>query len=156
MQPGRSLLALGLTLVSMCHRGGGIQPLMPVVSDARVYYDDSPAIRDSARLIVRDAAEWQTQWRRATALQATPPPVPAIDFNREMAVLVAAGRMTPGDQIHVDSAGVQGDYFVVWVRTLVQCRRFSGDVYPLEIVRVRESDKPPHFVERRERGASCS
>ena len=51
---------------------------------------------------------------------------------------------------------MQGDYFVVWVRTIVQCRRFSGDVYPLEIVRVGQSDKPPHFIERRERGASCA
>ena len=155
MQPRRSLLVLSLTLVPACQRGG-IKPLTPVLSDARVYYDDGPAIRDSLRLIVRDAAAWETQWRRATSLQATPPPVPPLDFDREMAVLVAAGRMTPGDQIHVDSAGVQGDYFVVWVRTIVQCRRFSGNVYPLEIVRVRESDKAPRFVERRERGASCS
>jgi len=145
----------GVVLVSVCPRGG-IRPLTPVVSEARVYYDDSPAFRDSVRLIVRDQTAWQTQWRRATSLQATPPPLPAIDFDREMAVLVGAGRMSPGDQIHVDSAGVQGDYFVVWVRTIVQCRRFSGDVYPLEIVRVVQSDKPGHFIERRERGASCT
>lgn len=54
------------------------------------------------------------------------------------------------------SAGVQGDYFVVRVRTIVQCRRFAGAVYPLEIVRVAKSDKPAHFVERRERAATCS
>ncbi len=155
MRPRFSPLVYGVVLVSVCPRGG-IRPLTPVVSEARVYYDDGPAFRDSVRLIVRDQTAWQTQWRRATSLQATPPPLPAIDFDREMAVLVGAGRMSPGDQIHVDSAGVQGDYFVVWVRTIVQCRRFSGDVYPLEIVRVVQSDKPPHFIERRERGASCT
>jgi len=155
MRPRFSPLVYGVVLVSVCPRGG-IRPLTPVVSEARVYYDDSPAFRDSVRLIVRDQTAWQTQWRRATSLQATPPPLPAIDFDREMAVLVGAGRMSPGDQIHVDSAGVQGDYFVVWVRTIVQCRRFSGDVCPLEIVRVVQSDKPGHFIERRERGASCT
>jgi hypothetical protein len=150
-----SFLVCGLTLSGACHRGG-INPLTPVRPETRVYYDDGPAIRDSARLIVRDSAAWHTQWRRATSLQPTPPPVPPLDFSREMAVLVAAGRMSPGDQIHVDSAGVQGDYFVVWVRTIVQCRRVTGEVYPLEIVRVRQSDKPGYFVERRERAASCS
>jgi len=155
MRPRFSLLVYAVVLVSVCPRGG-IRPLTPVLSDSRVFYDDGPTFRDSARMIVRDQAAWQSQWRRATSLQATPPPLPAIDFGREMAVLVAAGRMSPGDQIQVDSAGVQGDYFVVWVRTIVQCRRFSGDVYPLEIVRVTQSDKPPHFIERRERGASCA
>jgi hypothetical protein len=155
MRPRYSPLVYGLVLVSVCPRGG-IRPLTPVLSEARIFYDDSPTFRDSVRTIVRDQGAWHSQWSRATSLQATPPPLPAIDFGREMAVLVAAGRMSPGDQIHVDSAGVQGDYFVVWVRTIVQCRRFSGDVYPLEIVRVAQSDKPPHFVERRERGASCA
>lgn len=145
----------GLLLGAACQRGG-IRPLTPVLSESRIYYDDGPAIRDSVRLIIHDQAAWQTQWRRATSLQPSPPPLPPIDFNREMAVLVAAGRMSPGDQVHVDSAGVQGNYFVIWVRTIAQCRRFPGEVYPLEIVRVAQSDKPPQFIERRERGASCS
>ena len=155
MRPRFSHLVYGVVLVSVCPRGG-IRPLTPVLSESRVFYDDGPTFRDSVRMIVRDQAAWQSQWRRATSLQVTPPPLPAMNFDREMAVLVAAGRMSPGDQIHVDSAGLQGDYFVVWVRTIVQCRRFSGDVYPLEIVRVAQSDKPPHFIERRERGASCT
>ncbi len=155
MRARLSILVGGLTLVAACPRGG-IRPLTPVLPEARVYYDDSPAVRDSMRLIVRDAATWQTQWRRATSLHASPPPLPPIDFNSQMTILVGAGRMSPGDQIHVDSAGVQGDYFVVWVRTIVQCRRFAGEVYPHEIVRVTGSDKPARFVETRERGGACS
>src|SRR5256885_16983641 len=104
----------------------------------------------------RAAAVGGAEEPSAAEIEAPRRTLPAMDFDRQMAVLVAAGRMSPGDQIHVDSAGVQGDYFVVWVRTIVQCRRFSGDVYPLEIVRVGQSDKPPHFIERRERGASCA
>ena len=155
MRPRLPLLVFGLVLVSVCPRGG-LRPLTPVLSEAQIYYDDGPAIRDSVRMVIRDQATWQMEWRRATALQPTPPALPAIDFGRDMVVLVGAGRMTPSDQIHVDSAGVQGDYFVVWVRTTVQCRRFAGEVYPVQIVRVTESDKPPQFVDRRERGASCA
>jgi hypothetical protein len=106
-------------------------------------------------MVVREASTWQAVWARATSTQAAPAPLPAIDFGREVVVLVGAGRMTPGDQIHVDSVGVRGGSFVVVVRTTVECRPFPADAYPLEIVRVSRSDKPPSFVERRERAAHC-
>jgi hypothetical protein len=142
----------GLMVVTAC-RPGNLN-LAPVVSDARVFYDDGPAFRDSVRMVVRDSAAWQTVWTQATSTQASPPPLPAVNFARDMIVLVGAGRMTPGDQIHVDSVGVRGDAYVVVVRTTVQCRPFPAAVYPVEIVRVPQSDKPTAFAERRER-ANC-
>ena len=146
----------GCTLVAACHRGAaGTEVLTPVLSTARVYYDDGPAFRDSVRMVVRDGAAWRTVWAQATSAQPAPPPLPAVDFEREMVLVVGAGKMTPGDQIHVDSAGVRRDFFVAVVRTIVQCRPFPADAYPLEIVRVTRSDKTATFVERRERAANC-
>ena len=146
----------GCTFVAACHRGPpGLEVLTPVLSTARVYYDDGPAFRDSVRMVVRDGAAWRTVWAQATSTQPAPPPLPTVDFEREMVLVVGAGRMTPGDQIHVDSAGVRRDFFVAVVRTIVQCRPFPADAYPLEIVRVTRSDKPPTFVERRERATNC-
>ena len=146
----------GCTLVAACHRGTpGMEVLTPVLSTARVYYDDGPAFRDSVRMVVRDGAAWRAVWAQATSTQPAPPPLPAIDFDRDMVLVVGAGKMTPGDQIHVDSAGVRQDFFVAVVRTIVQCRPFPADAYPLEIVRVTRSDKTATFVERRERATNC-
>ena len=151
-----SYLMCGCTLVAACHRGAaGMEMLTPVLSTARVYYDDGPAFRDSVRMVVRDGAAWRTVWAQATSAQPAPPPLPAVDFEREMVLVVGAGKMTPGDQIHVDSAGVRRDFFVAVVRTIVQCRPFPADAYPLEIVRVSRSDKPATFSERRERATNC-
>jgi len=155
MRVRQRLLMCGIVVVAGClHRGGG-GGLTPVGATARVYYDDSPAYRDSVRMIVREASTWQMVWARATSTQASPAPLPAIDFSREIVVLVGAGRMTPGDQIHVDSVGVRGGAFVVVVRTTVECRPFPAEAYPMEIVRVSRSDKTPSFVERRDRAAHC-
>ena len=143
----------GLAVTIACHHGS--VNLTPVVSTARVYYDDGPAFRDSVRMVVRDRATWQTVWAQATSTQASPPPLPAINFSREMVVLVGAGKMTPGDQIHVDSVGVRGDAYLVVVHTTVQCRPFPAAVYPLEIVRVPRSDRRTEFAERRERLTNC-
>src|SRR5688572_17119005 len=99
------LFALG-TLVLGCGRGrppGAPPPSTPMPPPEQLYYDNGGGIRDSTRMVIRDAQTFATQWARATAMQASPPAVPSIDFNRQMVILVAAGRKTPEDQIHVDS-----------------------------------------------------
>ncbi len=132
------------------------ETMAPLAPSAQLYYDDGPAFRDSVRLIVRDAASWPGVWAKATSTQTTPPPLPAIDFNHEMVLLVGAGHMSPGDQIRVDSAGVhQGTYNVV-VRTILACHPFAADAYPLEVVRVARTDKPVTFTERRDKGTDCN
>ena len=158
---GRSRVATAVWMTLALAACSTVRPpaaenLRPVLPTARVYYDDGPAFRDSVRMVVRDINQWQSVWARATSTQASAPPIPTIDFGREMIVLVGAGKMSPGDQIRVDSAGVRRGYFVAVVRTIVECRPFPAEVYPLEIVRVARSERPPTFIEVRERAAHCT
>lgn len=156
------LLALGLPA---CGRGPALPaPLGPVPETARLYYDDGGGLTDSTRLVVRGEAMWQEVWQRATAPRSAPPPLPVIDFSRDMILVVAAGRMTPEDQIRVDSVGVRRertaegedqDVLTVVVRTAQGCGLFASEAYPVEIVRVRRFDGPVNFVERRQR-AECA
>ena len=116
---------------------------------ARLYYNDSPGLRDSARAVIRDPAEWASRWRQITSTQASPPALPSIDFAKEMVLMAGAGRMNPGDQIKIDSVSVQDQSISVVVRTTTECRPFPGEAYPLELVRVAASAKPIVWVERR-------
>ncbi len=153
----RSRLSLvlcgGMLLALACHHGP--ESLAPVLPISRVYYDDGPAFRDSVRMVVEDSITLKRVWRQATSTQPSPPPRPEVDFDSEILLVVAAGRMAPGDQIRVDSVGVRQGFFVVVVRITTECRPLAADVYPLEIVRARRSGKPVAFAERRERGANC-
>lgn len=169
--PPRFVLACTAALLAAC--GGGRPampgpasvpaPLGPVVQAAVIYDDDAGGMRDSVRLVVRDLAAFQVLWRSATDGQASPPPLPAIDFAREMVVAVGAGRMTPNDRIRVDSVGGPRpgpgggrDAMVVLVRTTEGCERFPTAAWPLQLVRVRRHDGPVVFVERRVRAEACS
>lgn len=148
-------------------RGGGgpsVERWLPLASDARLYADNAGGIRDSVRTVVRDAASLRRVWQQATAGQASPPPVPNVDFNREMVVVVAAGRMTPQDEVRVDSvqvrrerdaSGGSGEVMSVMVRTVRGCGRFNAPAYPVEIIRLRRFDGRVSFVERATR-AECS
>lgn len=145
--------------------GGNPPPgLSPLTDRARLYYSDSGGIADSARIVVRDVEEWRRVWDQATARQDDPPPLPAVDFEQNMVVLVAAGRSTPGDRIRVDSAGVVQQpttgggterVLRIVVRTVRTCGDFQGESFPVEIVRVRRYEGSVSFVERTRQGPGC-
>lgn len=150
-----------LVLLIGCSHGVPVivpQPRMtlrPLPDSAEVYYDNGLAFADSARIVVRDSAAWRAMWQRATRPQTSPPPMPDVDFNREMIVVAAAGRMKPGDVIHVDSIAVSGSTTVLAVRTITACQPFPSDAYPFEVIRIRRRDGPVQFVEHRTRAPSC-
>jgi hypothetical protein len=170
------LIAGGLLLVSACHKkkppvlAPTAEPppqqappapppaenLTPVEQDARLYYDDeASAFPDSIRMVIRDAESLTSIWAKATSGQASAPPIPAVDFTQSIVLLVGAGKMRTGDQIHVDSVGTRQGRLVVVVRTTVDCQSIPNAAYPFEIVRVKRSSKPVSFVERRSKGPDC-
>ncbi len=136
----------------------------PLAPTAVLFYDNSGGIRDSVRMVVRDQERFRQIWRQATSTQSAPPAAPAIDFGRAMLLVVAAGRMTPEDAVHIDSVSVReetdgdggrSEVLQAVVRTVRGCGGFSADAYPLAIVQVARYEGPVRFVERREAAAGC-
>jgi hypothetical protein len=173
----RGVLACGLLLVAVAchHRKPTVvstpvpapaytpPPPPPPPSDsmealdpgARVYYDDETAFTDSLRLTIRDEETFRSVWAQATQHQATSPALPQINFQSQMVLLVSAGRMRAGDEIHVDSIGRREGRLVAVVRTTVECQEFPTVVHPVEIVRVRRSESQVIFLERRAKSGDC-
>lgn len=164
------ILVVGILGLTACGGGGGggsapaaPAPVgfawAPIPTASRLYYDNAGGIRDSLRVVVRDAGTLGVVWSQATSGQASPPPAPTIDFDREMLLVVAAGRKTAEEQIRVDSVAVQragGDETMFAVVRLTEgCGSFNIDAWPLEIVRVDRFAGPVEFVERRTRSAAC-
>lgn len=162
--------AIALVSLAACGRGGGAPPppgpapLAPFPAATRIYYDNSGGISDSLRVVVRDADEFGRIWRQATSQQGAPPPAPQIDFTRDMVIIVSSGRLTPDDQIQIDSVGVSREMnaagqmqetLSVFTGTTLACRRIEIDAYPLEIVRVRRFDGPIRFIDRRRQAENC-
>jgi hypothetical protein len=132
----------------------------------RLYYDNAGGIQDSLRVVVRDAAQLRSFWERATSRQVAPPPLPEVDFQREMVLVVAAGRRSVEDRIRVDSVGVRREpaapgraataEVTVVVRLFEGCRRFVTEAYPLELVRVQRFNGPVTWIERRVPAIDCA
>jgi hypothetical protein len=160
------LIILSFALVaSGCHRGPAPAPPQlpppptPKPPPVQLYYDNGGGIRDSTRVVIHDETTFAESWRQATSTQVSPPPRPVIDFNRDMAILVAAGRMKPDDQIHVDSLlvrpelnpdGKRVETLTIVVRVTEGCRQFNTEAFPVEIVRARKFDGPVKWDERKD------
>jgi hypothetical protein len=48
-------------------------------------------LNSPARLVLRDAITWQEVWNQVYSRQSPTPPLPVVDFTREMIVVVALG-----------------------------------------------------------------
>ena len=138
--------------------------LAPVSEQAELLYLTTSGIRDSGQVVVRDDAAYRDLWGRATAAQPNPVPAPSVNFTRDMVVMVAGGRMSPADQIHVDSVGVRRestasgkprDVLAVVYSVREACSKLNGDAYPVDIVRVQRYAGEVRFVAHRLRGSDC-
>ena len=128
-------------------RAAVVAPPAAIVSPTMdvLYQDDAGAVRDSSMWAVSDSAELATQWKRVTAASLSPPPVPAVNFRREMLLFVAAGPRKAGDRIHVDSTRVVGEALHAFVTITEACPRMPVNVYPLEVVKVTPTRRRVEF-----------
>jgi hypothetical protein len=142
---------------------GGPPPSEPYAPPTPLYGDPVGGLRDSMRVVVRDQAALARHWQDATSSQPSPPSVPTVNFEREMVLVVAAGKMKSQDEIRVDSlvvrkemdtSGREQETLIVIVRITEACRPLQIDGYPVAIAKVRRFNGPVKFDDRRVK-ATC-
>ncbi|MDX1392803.1 MAG: hypothetical protein R3195_00360 [Gemmatimonadota bacterium] len=151
----RTLLALalpGLLGLSCGSDPPAATELAPVAEHSLIYQHDGGGIRDLRRTVVRDRAGLARAWSEATSHQgANAPSMPAVDFEQEMVVVVAAGPRKIGSRISVERVGIRSlpdeegdmrDVMLVCVVTTASAADIETEVYPVSIVRVTRFDGP--------------
>ena len=101
MKPKRSAALIVLVLLTAC---GASAPQIPVVhlTSLNVGYQVFPS---ETMLVVRDQQSWQTSWSLMTANQIPAPPLPTVDFTKDMVLVAAAGtRPTTGYSVSITDA----------------------------------------------------
>jgi hypothetical protein len=109
-------------------------------------------IDDSLRVVIADGASWRAYWQRVHAPVTPAPPVPEVDFTREMVILASLGaRGSGGYGIRVDSAYDAGAYVEVVVRRSSPgsgCIVTAALTQPVDVVRIPARKVPVRFRER--------
>jgi hypothetical protein len=53
-------------------------------------------IRDASQMVIRDQEQWKALWQKHTAIDTAPPPLPAVDFSKEIVAAVFLGEKATG------------------------------------------------------------
>lgn len=113
---------------------------------------------DERMLAIRSHPEWQGQWRRITARQGDPPPLPDVDFRREMLLMAAMGpQRSGGYRVAIDKVLEQPGELLAFVRFISPgrgCGAIAAITSPVDIVRLPASDKNVRWVVERQ-AADC-
>ena len=108
-------------------------------------------IPDPLRIVIRDRDTWVELWKKLSSVSFPRPPVPEIDFSREMLIVVAMGqRNTGGFDIIVDGVYERDKKLGVDVKSTSPgraCGVFATLTAPVDIVRLQKSDYPVVFRE---------
>ena len=106
-------------------------------------------IDDSLRMVVRDERAWRNVWQAIHRRMVPVPPIPPVDFAREMVIVAAMGkRPSGGFAIRVDSAMDLGDSLEIVVRTEAPgqgCLRDASITQPLDLVLLPARPLPVRF-----------
>jgi hypothetical protein len=107
---------------------------------------------DSARIVVRDSATWRETWQTIHRPFIPPPPVPSIDFSREM-VLVAALGARPSEGYEIVFENVREDTVGLEVDILVSepargCPVAAAMTQPVDLARIAASARAVRFRQR--------
>lgn len=99
------------------------RPKTRALSVRPLFREHNSGFSDRVRIVLGDSAEWRDFWLRAHSLGSLPP-LPAVDFSREVVVGVAMGRRaTGGYSIHIDSARTTFTGIEIFVRSVAPGRR---------------------------------
>jgi beta-glucuronidase len=98
----RSLMASNASLGPTIRQAGGGQPVDTVGTNAVLYKATNARVGEAESRVIRDAKDWASTWASLHAgLPA--PPLPHVDFSREVVVFVALGpRNTGGFDVNVE------------------------------------------------------
>ena len=104
---------------------------------------------ESQRAVVRDEAAWRGAWAAIWRRHSPEPPLPQVDFDREMLVIAALGtRPTTGYGILVDSAFAEGDGLLVRIRTVTpgpRCGTGQALTQPVDVARLTRTQGVVRF-----------
>jgi hypothetical protein len=109
-------------------------------------------------IAIRSEPEWQGQWRRLTARQGGPPPLPQVDFASEMLLMAARGPQPSGGyRVVIDKVIEQPGELLAFVRFVSPgrgCGAIAAVTSPVDIVRLPASPKNVRWVVERQ-AAGC-
>lgn len=107
-------MTLGIVSACAATHGSSTASSMSEGAPRSLAYGYHSGLSTPTQLVIRDEESWKQLWKRHNNVVIPTPPLPNVDFARDMIVVVAIGqRPTGGYGVRVQSARKSGDKLVV-------------------------------------------
>lgn len=110
----------------------------------------SSTFPNAQRLDIRTQHEWSVQWKRMAGKSRSRHSIPSIDFRREMVLIATMGaRPSGGYRVVIEKVIDRPQDIQAVVRHLSpgpKCGAIGAITHPMDMVRIRASHKPVHWV----------
>lgn len=147
--PNRDDFVLGLfvlLVVSSASCGSATEPgpfePLPIT---RISQPGFSGLDTSQRLVIRTASGWQEAWSVLWRRVLETPPLPPVDFSREVVIIAAAGtKPTSGHFITIEAATANRVEAILTVKTIAPgngCVVLQVLTQPVEAVRIPARDR---------------
>lgn len=117
---------------------------------AMIHYRHTSGFDARTQMVIRDSASWGPAWLRLLGSHSPKPPLPRVDFSREMLVIASMGtRSSGGYSIAIDSVYVERDTVFFKIRERSpgpSCGTTAALTAPVGLARVERSDLPVGFA----------
>ncbi|HEU4615317.1 MAG TPA: protease complex subunit PrcB family protein [Kofleriaceae bacterium] len=115
-------------------------------------YTTYSGLDDAVRTVVRDSAQWNALWQTIARPFYPAPPMPQVDFDRDMVVVAALGaRPSSGYDIVIEGAQQDTSSIEIALRTSSPapgCPVTAAITQPVDLATIPTSPRPVRFRER--------
>jgi hypothetical protein len=153
-------LALAVLLLLGCNGNGITIPTGPVPM-TKVFSDRHSGLRTPREEVIAQPARWQQVWDEIMSTRSPKPPLPAVDFDRDIVLLAALGET--GDackSLVIEEVTHASDLLFVKIketRPPMSCSCPPVTVQPVDIVTVPRRTTTATFSRRSvTEGAACN
>lgn len=142
-----AVVSVVLTAFTILQSQRGIR-IESIEQDSSSYRND-PSFEGGC-MVIRDQPTWEAFWGLHVAERDSPPPVPHVDFSRDMALACFLGwQPNAGDFIRVDEVlpRNKGGYWVFVEQFIAEGQVIRIPINPSDIVLVPRTDGPTFFFD---------
>jgi hypothetical protein len=141
--------AASVLIAASC--GGMTTEVNPVAFETIVQQSIPVQSGGTVREVVKDQASWSARWAELRQGSSLPEAAPAVDFAREMVIVVAMETQSCVSRVTISAVSDTGGELIVDVLEeppAPNCVCITSE-RPIHVVRLRRVDSPPHFAVKR-------
>jgi hypothetical protein len=147
------VLVLSSVLASACgsqaERGARLSAIPGLQPAELIHTTNYSGFAHPVRLLIRHRADWENVWAQINAKVEPQSEAPAVDFTRDMLLLVSPGWGSPGGpNLHIEGYTYRGDTMYLHVRIMVHCVVGAAVIQLAVVSRVPRHDGVVRVIDR--------